>query len=687
MRKFLTLFFILVLSCFLPKTSRMSRRDIVYLKSGEEFVGELIEWKEDTLIFWTQDTILKIDLSSISSMDFTRKREGDLWVSKDDIDDPVLKDVLNQKEEPWYQDGGYVTLLRKREFFLLEDSRIVERTRVINRVLKERGKSVANQRFTYLSSTDTAKLLFARGITQDGNVVPIRENAIEDAPVFQKFLLYNDLRQKKFAIPESRIGSLLDYSYKIEKRRRSTRPFFASINFGGWEPIKEDSVVVNVPPNEKISYKTDRLSEPSIKRTENNIQYVWVSRNTKARKEENFAPPFKDIFPRLTVATSMTWADVDSILSSQLEDSLVYPKEIAHRLKKMDDLKMSSVLDSLYYLVCREIRYAPVPINTIIPVPRSLKTIYKTKYANSLDKTYFLHGLLKKREIENYIVLTRSKGQGEFIKEVPSPIQFSHALLLVVLDGDTLFLDPKHDTYMKGYISREIQGQDGLVLATRGRFVKIPLLDIEGKNVKMTVIIDEDGSCDIEKTEYLFGENGVMCRSLKEMKEEEIRKTIEEDVACVHPGAELIDYSLSPLFDLTREVILSVHYRIENFALLAGDFLFVGLPEINYSAASVGSTERDLPLFFNSSDFVEHTINFVVPEGFSVYHTGENRNLKKDFVTFSCEFLNEGNEVVYKDYFKRNATLIDASKYSDYRVSMQLMGEVTNELLVLRKER
>lgn len=684
----LWLFLILTifLSCSLSKSVRMGKRDNIYLKSGEEYAGELIEWRGDTLFFRTQDSILRFHSSLISSIDRTRKRKGDSWVIKDDIDDPLLKKTLNQKEEEWYQEGGYVVLLRKREFSLSEDGRITEETRVINRVLKERGKSIANQRFTYLSSTETARLLFARGITEKGDIVSIRENAIEDAPYFRNFLLYNELRQKKFAIPESRIGSFLDYSYSIVKKSEPKRPFFASLNFAGWQPTKVDSVILNFPIDKKILYKTEGLPEPEIKRTKKCIKYVWVLKNEKGRKKENLAPPFKDIFPRLTFADSMSWQDVDLLLSSSIKDSLIYTEKILQRLENIKSQETSIILDSLYNLVCKEIRFAPVPLSATIPVPKTLKTVYKTKYANSLDKTYFLYGLLKKSGIQNYIVLTRSKEVGRFVKEVPSPQQFTYALLLVIIDGDSIFLDPREDTYTKGYISEEIQGEKGLVLGTEGEFVRIPLQDNEKKTVEMSVNIKADGSCEIKKSEELGGKYGINFRRLKEMKEEEIRKRLEEDVSLIYPGAKLIDYVLSPLTDLTREVTLSVRYRIKNFAFLAGDFLFVTLPEIDYSAASVGASERKLPLFFNTYNITEHRIEFVFPDGFSVYHIGRARNFKKDFITFSSEFSYKDNKVVYRDYFKRKALLLDPSKYEDYKTCLQVMAEVTNEIIVLKRK-
>lgn len=681
----LSLILILLSSCIPSKTVRTSNRDNLYLKSGEEFAGKVMEWKGDTLLFRAQDTLLYIHKSLISSLEFTKKREGDWWRTEKDIDDPTLKNGLKQKPEEWYKNGGYITLLSKKEFFINDDGTVTAAKRIVNKVLKERGKSVANQRFTYLSSTSTAKLLFARGITEKGNIVSIKENAIEDAPYFRNFLLYDDFRQKKFAIPEARMGSLLDYSYCITNRCESRKPFFEDINIGGWEPLKLDSIIVNLTENKKILYRTDGLPEPTIKKTKNSTRYIWVTKNIKGRKKENLSPPPKDIFPRLTIGESMTWEEVDALLTSSLRDSLIYPEEILKRLANIKTGQDSIIVDSLYALVCKEIRFAPIPINATIPVPKSLKTIYKTKYANSLDKTYFLYGLLDKCGIESYIILARAKTSGKLVKEVPSPTQFSYAILSVVINGDTILLDPRDDTYTEEYISEKVQGTEGLVLGKSGKFITIPLLEKEGKKVEMRVNIEPDGSCEIAKKEYLYGSLGINMRNLKEMKEEEVRKMIEEYIASVSPSAELIDYSLSPLTNLMQPVSISVHYRIKNFAFVAGDFLFVALPEIDYSAGSVGATERELPLFFKKYQDIEHTITFFIPEEFDVYHIGKEREYKENFISFSAKFSSSKNRVVYKDIFRRNISILEPKKYKQYRTCLQLMGEVSDEMLVLKK--
>jgi len=656
------------------------------LRSGEEFAGQLLWWKGDTLLFSTKDTTLRFHKSLVSSIDFTRKRSGDWWTSKQDINDPLLIRMLNKKEKSWYKEGGYITLLRNREFYLRADGHFEKLFRVINKVLQERGKSVANQRFYYHSYTEKAKLLFARGITYDGNTVSIRENAIEDAPFYRSFLAYNNLRQKKFAIPESRIGSILDYSYQISGKEKPEKPFYASINFAGWEPTETDSVVVNIPATHKIKYESNSLLKPIIIKKKDRIKYIWTLRSIEGKKHENLAPPFKDIFPRLTFASSMSWKYVDSLFSSSLYDSLVYPTELLSRLSKIHSLKPQERIDSLYELTCREIRYAAVPINATIPVARSIKTIYKLKYANSLDKTYFLYALLKKTGIESKIILTTEKTSGSLVRNVPSPTQFSYAILLVSNDSDTLFLDPRNDNYSQGYLNYQVQGEPGLVLGSDGKFVNIPLLENEKQSIQMLVKIEEDGSCDIKQKEYLYGGYGVEVRHLKEMKEEEVRKVIEKRVASIYPGAKLLDYYISPLSNLKQKVTMDIHYKINGFATVAGNYLLVSLPGINYSAASVGAIERDLPLFFYTFDEINHKIQFVFPKSFAVYHTGKNRNYSKGFLTFTSTFTVKDNQITYTDKYKRNSTLIEPANYENYKTCWQLMGELKEDLIVLKRK-
>ena len=86
---------------------------------------------------------------------------------------------------------------------------------VIEKVLKERGKELAEVDIDYDSTDQRVELEFARTITKDGKVISAGGESIRDVSRYLNFPLYSNSRAFIISMPSVDVGSFIEYIIKI----------------------------------------------------------------------------------------------------------------------------------------------------------------------------------------------------------------------------------------------------------------------------------------------------------------------------------------------------------------------------------------------------------------------------------------------------------------------------------------
>ncbi len=653
--------------------------DRLYLRNGEELLGQLVKILNDTVYFKTPDTLFVYPMDSISSLDFQRRRPGDEWKTVSDINDTVLLRELDEDVSK-YTGAGYVNLFRLRRIRVNEDSSVVYTERRIVRILSERGKSYANRSILFFPDCEELSIDFARAVLPDSHVVSIKDNAIEDVSFISKPAFYDRAKRRKMAIPGAEVGSILDYQFTIKRKKIDfSRPFFFDLLLGDREPFLDDCIEVVVPNGFALAHYEERISLPDSSIGKDSCIYIWRLKNHKGVKREPSMPPYPYILPRVVIGTKDDFEKLSKLYSSVVKDSLEVPSDIIEGLP----FATSKSIAEIYRWVAQNVETVPLSMEQYKLFPHSVKTIVSNRFGTPLDKAFLLYALLRNRGINCDLVLVHNKGKGKFTEKVPSLAQFQSAIVSI---GDTLFLDPSLRDGDMGYVRPEYQGIAGLKVGSGITWVPFVPNSANCREIRLVVELGESGSAVCKMKEIMKGRYGLPFRALRALSEAERTKRIEEILTRIYPGAELIDYELSGLEHLNVPVVLDLRFKLPDFYEEAGDYILFRLPGLKYDASSVAAEERSYPLYFDEGYRSRQRIEFVLPEGFRVKSYPEGFELNSEMLSYKADFSLKGDTLIFEDETQERGGIFQSSLYGDYRRIIQRRAEVPKGWVVLQRE-
>jgi len=643
------------------------KEDIIYTEKGEEYKCRVTKITSDSIYIATADAELVFPQKEIRSIDLAQKRAGHLWKNTNDITDPILLQSL-KTDLSKFADKKYVDIYCKKHLKIEKDSNYTYSIRCIRAICSEKGRNAGNINFNYLSKEEKMEINFGRTITKEGEVLHLRENAIEDASIYSRIPPYENDRERKIALPDVKPGNFLDFEVTIYGKISKDYPFILETTLGSSGPTLKSIIRVEAPRYFDIVWQNWKTEEPELKFSGKNKILHWEIDLIEAFEDEDNAPPKPYIFPRITAGVKNDWKGVSQNFKKHLEGKYT---------------PQHGEPEKIYQEIIELIRFVDVPSYKFNCYPKSMEEILENKLANSLDKTSLLYSALVSQGHPAELVLVRSKARGELAKKVPSLYQFDGALIKL---GEE-FLDPSSELNPYGYIRPEYQGVLGLSV-TKDEFVQIPLFepDKEKTSVSRIIEINEKGEAKIEEKMKFLGIMAINLKSLRYMREEDKKNTIENYLNRNIPGSNITDLSFNHIDDSVPEVQIDIKYKAKGLALKQGKFLLFHIPGIEYSAYSVGATERKYPIYWGKLEKEENEIKIKIPKGYTVRYLPKEISLSTPFIEFKNSFERTEKSITYTDYYMDKEELIPADYYSEYKNIITQIAELPEEWIILEKK-
>ena len=667
---FITIFAIAYLSSCsnqIIKNEKEWREDILYTKNGEEHKCRIIKITPDSIYITTSDGFLTFPQNEIKSIDLAQKREGFLWKNTKDITDPVLLNSL-EKDLSEFEDKRYVDIYRRKELKIKEDSSYAYSLRLIRAICSEKGRSAGNFSFGYMSKDEKMEINFGRTITKEGEVLHLRENAIEDASVYSRIPPYENAHEKKIALREVKSGNFLDIKFTVYGKITEENPFILETIAGSHGPTLETILRIEAPRYFDIAWEKWKTKAPHLKCAGRNKIYEWEIDQLEAFEDEENSPPKSYIFPRVIAGNDNDWGEISENFIKNLKGKYT-PK--------------SKEPEEIYKEINSLIRFVEIPSNQFNCYPTEIEKILENKLANSLDKASLLYSALISQGHTAELILVRSKTRGELSKKVPSLYQFDGALVKL----ENTFLDPSSELYPYGYIRTEYQGVLGLSV-TKKEFVKIPLFEPnkEKTSVSRIINLNEKGQAKIEEKMTFLGSMAPSLKSLRYMREEDKKNMIESYLNRNIPGANIKNLSFKHIDDESPEVEINVEYQVDGLALKQGNFLLLHIPGINYSAYSAGTRIRKYPIYWGKLAKEENKIEINIPKSYKIQYLPKEINLSNPFIEFKNSLEKTNNSITYEDYYIDKKELIPVEYYTEYKEMITQIAKIPEEWIILEKK-
>ena len=338
------------------------KEDIIYTEKGEEYKCRVTKITADSIYMTTSEGALILLQKEVRSIDLAQKREGYLWKNSKDITDPILLRSL-KTDLSEFADKKYADIYFKRHLTIKKDSSYAYSIRCIRAICSEKGRESGNIRFNYLSKEEQMEINFGRTITKEGDVLHLRENAIEDASIYSRIPPYENAHERKIALREVKLGNFLDFKVTIHGKISEDFPFILEKTLGSSGPTLKSIIRVEAPRHFDIVWQNWKTDDPDLKFSGRNKILEWEFDRLEALEDEDNAPPKSYIFPRITAGIKSDWVKISQNLKKHLEGKYT-PK--------------SSEPENIYKEIINLIRFVDVPSYRTNCYPKTVEEIFSS---------------------------------------------------------------------------------------------------------------------------------------------------------------------------------------------------------------------------------------------------------------------------------------------------------------------
>jgi hypothetical protein len=615
-------------------------------------------------------------------------------------DEGVSQLIHHLPSDKAYPDAAVIYILQEKTEEAFEDGRSHSTLRSVFKIVHEKGKRYANISIGFNSLYEGASILYAKTITPDGQVLPLRKDAIKVINPYSGYPAYNDYKSLTFSLPGAAVGSVIDYKVVIEGKKPVIHGKFSSeFEFQDYDPVLTSRYKLTIPGNMDLKYLIlNPLNQftpaPKIVQQGNKKMYLWEYKNIPQIIAEISMPPYDEVGFRLLVTNMNAWDEFASwwrkLTEKKRDPTGAIKEKVVSLTQNLSTLKEKE--ESLFDYVKREVRYVSMDLGKSGFEPNTAADIFENKYGDCKDKSTLLISMLRSAGIPAYYVLIPTNSIGNLINDFPYPFQFNHCIV-AIKDGEKYhFVDPVSETHPFNYLPHSDQNRDVLVFEDQKIvFAKTPLLKAE-ENARQTlqkIKIGKDGSIENEVKKFGSGDTEAFYRSFfSNSSPVEIKESMERGVYYINPGAKLLEYSHSDPLNFKEKFVINLRYMSRDYCKSSGDLLIFELPEIRQGCTSVDKLERRYPLVRWTNSYSKNEAEFNIPEGYEVYYLPEPIEVVSKYFEFRSTYRQEGDKIVYQGEFLDKAIRIPPEEYLAYQGFCQKASQsFRREILFKKKER
>ena len=317
----------------------------------------------------------------------------------------------------------------------------------------------------------------------------------------------------------------------------------------------------------------------------------------------------------------------------------------------------------LYHWVQKNVRYISIKGSASSGVSghRAGVTL-ENGYGDCTDKAILFSTMLEAAGIEAYPVYLHTHPSPRLQKDIPS-FWGNHAIVEIFPeDGEPYFLDPVSENSRYPSFARMDHGVYAICAQKKMiDFIDVPPPGDNQRNYSYTVNLSEDGSAMVSFKSHYNGSYETGIRSYWErLNPEEKKMQFQQMAKRSSPGAELLDYGLNNLEDISKPLVLEIKYTVPDFLDSAGDLMLLEMPEIadRYTRRELSLSSRMFDIYYNTSEEVKHDFKFVIPENIELLESPEPITITGERWSYSAEYQVNGDTMIFSDDWKRSGRVI-----------------------------
>lgn len=623
---------------------------------------------------------------------------------------PAISKEKNQKMYPvssilpaLLKDAFAVCRCYEHEFELIDYGKAVEKVHIVITILEENGNEYSELYLPYDKSTCIKSIsgqsYNAAGLPDD----KLKNSAINDLNYNSAGIIFDDIRLKQAQIIPVNYPYTIEYQYEIEHD--------GLINYPEWRPIEDYRISIEHslyriiwPENMKIRYRELNIPEGTRKEKQEEGKYIfeWNIDSITAVREEAMSPRLYTLMPRVILGpTNFTYGGSSGNMSSWKEfgiwidglnkglDQLPDTRkaEIKNMIGEVKDTVL--VVQSLYKYMQKRTRYVGIQLGLGGFQPFPAETVDLLGYGDCKALSNYMKALLNAVGIPSvYVIAGAGSNPGVTMDDFPTISQSNHAILCVLMQNDSIWLECTNQTNPCGYMGTFTGGHKVVTInSDGGKLVYVPKLPVSKNIQKRTanIKISPDGSMQgTSKTIYTGYEyeniSGELTKSPKEQEKDILGRL---SIA----GLVVSKFGYTEKQGEIPEVEERLDFASSMSVSKTGIRLFVPLNMLSQQVQVPTKTEeRKFPFIQRFASVEKDSTCFYLPEGYQTETIPKEKLVKTEFGEYHVQLVSQDNKIIYQRELKILEGTWPKEKYQSLVDFYALVVSFDKSKLVLKQK-
>ncbi|NDV79463.1 DUF3857 domain-containing protein [Dysgonomonas sp. 511] len=428
--------------------------------------------------------------------------------------------------------------------------------------------------------------------------------------------------------------------------------------------------------------------------------YNFSCENMKGIKGEEHTPPWRELFPCILIAPNnfcfdsqcgdmSNWKGYGLWVSKLLEG-----RDILHEatITKLQDMVKNAASDKekakiLYEYLQANSRYVSIQLGIGGFQPIEAASVVKSGFGDCKGLSNVMKAMLKAVGIEsNYCEI--SMKEKELHSNFANVSQTDHAILLVPLAGDSVWLECTSQTLPFGYVHPRIAGHDALVISKDGgKICRLPdYKDNENKTViKLKIDLNEaaEAKGSVYMEEHLHNYRYVVGNLLSKDRQQ-ILDYINHEIK--FPKVKYDNINIVENRDPQPSCVLTADFAASDFVNQTGSRMFVPACPLNknfYNTFSSANREHDI--YFSIGFHASNSVEFILPESYKPESLPKAVEEETPYGRFVSTVSHEGNKITYTQTIDIFSGRHSKDEYSQIKDFFGKIVSANKQRIVLRK--
>lgn len=592
-------------------------------------------------------------------------------------------------------------VIRYKETTFRYDSPIsgVETFKIVISVLKESGKDFAE--FTYPGdkfrklSSFSAKIYNSEGKElnkyrmQDVRTTEYTEALASDN---KTYWLSPDIPTYPFTIV---------YEYKIDCYNgiNGFTPYIPQYGYN--LSVQKSTYSLIVPEDVKIAHKSFNVADnPKVTTEKSQTKYIWEISGLKAVQDEpldgsliNYVPriyikPLDFVYDGVTGYIS-SWNEMGQWSYSLIEDQGELPENAKAKVSELISGAKSDreKVEALYKYLGSTTRYVSIQLGIGGYKPMPAAEVFKTGFGDCKALSNYMKSLLAAAGIpSNYTLISTDIDDKELFADFPSFHQFNHAILMVPLQKDTLWLECTNPENPLGFVHNDISGHEALVVSEDGgKIVRLPdycdSLNIESNIVNVSLTPEGSARIDVKKSCFVKIYDDYAGFSKMKYADQSEHLTGNIKIPNVVMEKITVNETKLPL----PFIDISYTWNTRQYGSKSGTRLFIPVNPYRSTLDYLNVSERLHGVEIQSGFKDIDTIVINIPAGFEIESMPSAVDVKTPFGNFKSSCIRDGQNIKVTHSYYMPSGKYPLAQYSDFLKFVEVVNTAYKGKIVLKK--